>query len=277
MYFCIRDDDTSFFTSPDELEQAYGEVTKLGPVSLAVVPYCRAGTCKAVPEKYRGRWSIHPLHENRALVAYLTDMAAKGRFEIMLHGYYHDEQSGKYEFSEGEDLVTRVHDGRKYLEDLLCTTIKVFVPPHNTVGRQGLRAIAQEGLHLGGTVGIRSGWPLATPRTWYLWARLRRWSRSGGLGVPWVLDLGDHHEIAGTAVTPTSPLERNMAIMESAKNVGGVFCAATHYWELDVPSSLSSEPTVGEHLRCLIDRARSDKELIWQSVGEVVSKGEAKI
>ena len=25
MYFCIRDDDTSFFTSPDDLEHAYGE------------------------------------------------------------------------------------------------------------------------------------------------------------------------------------------------------------------------------------------------------------
>ena len=277
MYFCIRDDDTSFFTSPDELEQAYGEVTKFGPVSLAVVPYCRAGTCKAIPEKYRGRWSMHPLHENRALVTYLTDMVAKGCFEIMLHGYYHDEESGNYEFSKGNDLDRRVSDGRKYLEDLLCTSIKVFVPPHNSIGRQGLRAIVQEGLHLGGTAGVRSGWPLISPRTWYLWGKLRHWSRSGGLGVPWVLDLGDHYEIAGTAITPNSPLEQNIAVMDSVKTVDGMFCAATHYWELDTPSSSPGDPTVGEHLRSLIDRARLDHSLRWQSVGDVVSNGVARI
>ena len=50
MEFCIRDDDTSYFTSPDELEAVYGEVSVHGPVSLAVVPYHRAGTSKGVPE-----------------------------------------------------------------------------------------------------------------------------------------------------------------------------------------------------------------------------------
>ena len=39
MYFCIRDDDTSFFTSPEELERVYGQISQLGPVSLAVVPF----------------------------------------------------------------------------------------------------------------------------------------------------------------------------------------------------------------------------------------------
>ena len=277
MYFCIRDDDTSFFTSPDELERAYGEVTKLGPVSLAVVPYCRAGTCKAIPERYRGRWSIHPLHENRPLVDYLTDGVSKGRFEIMLHGYYHDEKNGKPEFSEGKDLANRVCDGRKYLEDLLCTSIKVFVPPHNSIGRQGLRAIAQEGLHLGGAAGVRSGWALASLKTWYLWGRLRRWRRSGGLGVPWILDLGNHCEIAGNAVTPLSSLDQNEATFDHALAKGGVFCAATHYWELDTPSLEAGAPTVREQLRILIARAQADPGVIWRSVGEIVSAGLPKL
>ena len=42
MYFCIRDDDTSFFTSPDELELAYGEIMKHGPVSLAIIPFLQS-------------------------------------------------------------------------------------------------------------------------------------------------------------------------------------------------------------------------------------------
>ena len=84
MYFCIRDDDTSFFTTPEELEQAYGEISKWGPISLAVVPFHRAGTSKSVPEKYRDRWTVHPLHENPDLVQYLRSGISKGCFEIML-------------------------------------------------------------------------------------------------------------------------------------------------------------------------------------------------
>ena len=63
-HFCIRDDDTSFFTRPEDLEQAYGRITQYGPVSLAVIPFCRAGDNKVVPEKLRNTWSVHALDEN---------------------------------------------------------------------------------------------------------------------------------------------------------------------------------------------------------------------
>jgi hypothetical protein len=271
MYFCIRDDDTSFFTSPDELERAYGEVSQWGPISLAIVPFCRAGTSKAVPEKFRGQWSVHPLQENQPLIEYLRSGITRGRFEAMLHGYYHYEPDGRAEFARRDDLARRVTDGRKYLEDLLGTTIRVFVPPNNTIGRQGLRAIALAGLHLGGAAGVRGGWPLVSLKTWALWLRLRRWGARGELGVPWVLDLGDHREIPGNAITPLSTVQRNEAVFESALALGGVFCAATHYWELNAQSVHAGDPTVGEHLRLLIDRARSNSRVVWRSVGEIVS------
>jgi hypothetical protein len=40
MYFCIRDDDTSFFTSPEDLERVYGEVIGVRPLAvvLSIVP-----------------------------------------------------------------------------------------------------------------------------------------------------------------------------------------------------------------------------------------------
>ena len=272
MYFCIRDDDTSFFTSPEDLERVYGEVSRWGPISLAVVPFQHAGTCQAVPEKFRGRWSVHPLHENRPLVEYLRAGIAQGRFEIMQHGYYHDEPHERREFAHGNDLAQRVVDGRQYLEELLGTTIRVFVPPHNSIGRQGLRAIARAGLHLGGTAGVRSGWSPLSRKTWALWLQLRRWHKRGGLGVPWILDLGDHREIPGNAVTPTASVQHNEAIFESTLARGGVFCVATHYWEQDTPSQYAGDPTVGEHLRRLIDRAVSEPRIVWRSVGEVISE-----
>lgn len=46
MLFAIRDDDTSFFTKPGELESAYDFVTE-GTVSLSVVPF-------AVPHHEKG-------------------------------------------------------------------------------------------------------------------------------------------------------------------------------------------------------------------------------
>ena len=228
MYFCIRDDDTSFFTLPEELEHAYGEVSQWGPISLAVVPFHRAGTSKAVPDKFRGRWSVHPLHENKPLVDYLRMGISTGRFEIMLHGYHHDEPNGRREFASGVHLAQRIADGRKYLEELLGTTIRVFVPPRNTIGRQGLRALALAGLHLGGTAGLRNGWSPLSHKTWSLWRQLRRWRKSGGLGVPWILELKDHREIPGNAVTPAASLQHNEAVFDLTLTMDGVFCAATH-------------------------------------------------
>jgi hypothetical protein len=271
MYFCIRDDDTSFFTGADELERAYGEITKYGPVSLAIIPFCKAGTSKGIPEKFKRRWSIHALHDNRELVEYLRDGIATGRYEAMLHGYHHDEEDRLFEFIGADDLPRRVRDGRKYLEDLLGAPIRVFVPPRNGIGRQGLQAIAAEGLHLGGVAGVRSGWDPLSRSTWANWWRLRSWRLRGGFGTPWILNLDDHREISGNAVTPSSNLQENEARFDCARRLGGVFCLATHYWELDVPCKAPNTGTVREQLQRLIDRAKSDPQVVWRSVGDVLT------
>jgi hypothetical protein len=273
MYFCIRDDDTSYFTTPEALEAAYGEITRWGPVSLAVIPYCRAGFSKGVPEHIRGRWSVHPLHQNESLVKYLRRAVYEKRFEIMLHGHHHDEPTGKGEFLRGKDLWEKVRDGRQYLEDLLGTSIRVFVPPKNIIGRDGLRSIIHARLDLGGTVGVRHGWPLLSRNTWKHWLMLRKWSKRCPNGLPWILDLGDHREIAGHAVTPTSSLNSNKAAFEAALNVGGTFCAATHYWEFPVASKNEGDPTVQEHLGQLVELARSNPQVRWLTVGDAIRVG----
>jgi len=270
MYFCIRDDDTSFFTSPEELEKAYGDITKWGPVSLAVVPFHRAGTSKAIPERHRGRWTVHPLHENTELVSYLRQRVLDKKFEIMLHGYHHDEPGCHREFVCGKDLARKAGEGRNYLEDLLGTSVRIFVPPHNAIGSKGLKSIVMAGLHLGCIAGVRSGWSPLSPLTWKHWLRLRQWQRSGGCGIPWILDLGDHREIAGNPITPLSSLDSNKKTFATALRIGGVFCAATHYWELSATGRSASEPKVGEHLRCLVDLAHNNSQVVWRTVGDVV-------
>jgi hypothetical protein len=271
VFFCIRDDDTSFFTVPEDLERAYGSVMQHGPISLAIVPFCRAGTSRGVPNAFRGKWSVHPLETNRPLVDYLRERIRAGGFEAMLHGYHHDEPNGHPEFAGTDDLCRRLTHGRDYLEALLDTRVRVFVPPHNAIRRAGLRAVAAAGLHLGGVGGMRAGWPLLSRQSWSSALWLRRWRRMNGVGIPRVLDLGDHREIAGVPITPSSSPARNEAIFDAALARNGVFCAATHYWELDVPSTHAGPRTVGDHLRRLIDRAVADRRIVWRSVGDVVS------
>jgi Uncharacterized protein conserved in bacteria (DUF2334) len=249
-------------------------VANYGPVSLAVVPFHRAGTIGCVPERLRRRGTIHPLHENQALVRYLRDGISTGRFEVMLHGYHHDEADGLPEFVGRGDLCQRVSNGRKYLEDLLGAHIRVFVPPGNIIRAAGLRAIERERLHLGGTAGVRSGWSPLSRATWRTWLRLRQWRRANKAGIPWILDLLDHREIPGNAVTPAASFPYNQAAFQTALAVGGVFCVATHYWEMNAPSVHDGAPPVGEHLRHLIQLAISNPKVVWRSVGDVVSKSD---
>jgi hypothetical protein len=275
MEFCIRDDDTSYFTTPDDLEEVYGSITDHGPVSLAVVPFHRAGTSGCVPDRFRMRGTVHPLHENRALVNFLRRGVSNGRFEIMLHGYYHDEPRGMpCEFITRADLDQRVSRGRRYLEDLLGAEVRVFVPPGNAIGAAGLKAIVREGLHLGGTAGVRSGWSPMSRATWKTWWRLRKWRKNGGLGVPWILDLVDHREIPGNSVTPSASFQENKDTFQTTLAMGGVFCVATHYWEMNAPSMHPGAPPVGGHLRQLVQWAISDPKVVWRSVGDVVSESD---
>jgi uncharacterized protein DUF2334 len=271
MYFCIRDDDTSFFTTPEDLERAYGDISRKGPVSLAIIPFCRAGASKGIPAAHRMRWSVHPLHENGALVDYLRQGIRDGRFEAMLHGFHHDEPSGSPEFTAARDLHRKVAEGRRYLEEVLDTTVRMFVPPHNAISRRGLRAVCAEGLHLGGTAGVRSGWPLGSRATWTTWMKLRGWRRTGGQDIPWVLDLDDHREIPGCAVTPVSSFHHNAAALDNALATGSVFCVATHYWEFQARGMQPNDGTVGEHVRRLIERATAVDGVVWRTVGDVVA------
>ena len=99
------------------------------------------------------------------------------------------------------------------------------------------------------------------------------WRREGHCSVPWVLDLGDHREICANPLTPLSRFQNNERSLEEARAVQGVFCVATHYWELTAPSIHRGDPDVGEQLRVLIARAQTDSALEWKSVGEILSTG----
>ena len=148
--------------------------------------------------------------------------------------------------------------------------IRVFVAPKNIMGRDGLRAIIRAGLHFGGTVGVRAGWPLFSLRlgeTGYIFG-------TGGCNHAWGSPGFWISETIvrslGTQLLRAHFFNRNIAAFETALNMGGTFCAATHYWELPVQSKNVGDPPVGEHLHRIIEMARTNPQVKWRSVGDVV-------
>ena len=91
--FCIRDDDTNYFTTPEALESAYSALWDEGPISLSVVPFHKGCRTNGIPSEYWNTGEVYPLEDNRDLVRYLRKQIKKNRIEVMLHGYHHEDFS----------------------------------------------------------------------------------------------------------------------------------------------------------------------------------------
>ena len=240
MRVAIRDDDTSFFTRPEQLERVYGRYWERIPVSLAVVP-CHASTrSKGIPlEHWEGGRSF-PLAENVLLVEYLRAQIGAGRASILLHGWSHENYPTGYEFEAAPRLGERLARGRGYLEALFGAPIRTFVPPHNALSRRGLLAVDAAGLNvLGSFYSFRPDkkpWGLTTLRNYLLVRAHRRRTgrtRRDRLIYPWPLRYNRHAEFGCQPLVPRTTLDELIAAFEEARRWGGDFCLATHYWEID--------------------------------------------
>jgi len=238
--FAIRDDDTSFFTAPAELERVYGEVWKTVPVCLATIPFAKGYRSPAVPERFWQSGQAHPIEQNPDLVPALRQHLASGRVSIALHGYTHEDFPAGWEFQAAPDPERRVREGRSYLQSLLTTTISVFVPPHNALSRRGLDAVSEAGLNLLGSFlsfhPRHRSWDARTLGNWWRIQRFRaitRRSRRDRLIYPFPLRYQRHREFGCHSLVPQTTLDELIAGFEEARRLGGDFCLATHYWEVD--------------------------------------------
>ena len=240
MKVALRDDDTSYFTEPGKLASVYHDVWDRVPVCLAVVPQAMGFADKAIPERYWQTNRPHPLEENAALVQELKELAAAGRITIAQHGFTHEDFPDGHEFQAAPDLETRLARGQSYLEQVIGTKIRVFVPPHNALSKRGLRAVGASGLNLlGSFLSFRPSMRPWEPRTAGNWWRVRSYRASTDRGkadrliYPLVLRYRHHAEFGCHTLIPGTTLEELVAGFEEARRAGGHFCLATHYWEVD--------------------------------------------
>jgi hypothetical protein len=155
MQAIIRDDDTSFYTTPALLEAIYERVWARNiPVCFSVIPAHRANIKiprvdtpydPNVPPTYRGQDRLLPITENPELIKFLTSLAKQGLAEIMLHGYSHDYQEFKI---EDEPLLRRKLNDGMALHKLAFPDIPIrsFIAPYDAISPMALQMVLDMGL-----------------------------------------------------------------------------------------------------------------------------------
>lgn len=154
----LRDDDTSFFTTPQMLEQIYRPFWARGiPVSLAVIPAQNSATRvlhrpnlphdPGIPPPYRGRDVDHPLHDNPALCEFLNAKAKAGLVEICLHGYRHSYH--EYLEMPPDQIATHLEQGLALLRAALPDApIHTFIAPYDVMSAPAVEQVLARGYHL---------------------------------------------------------------------------------------------------------------------------------
>jgi hypothetical protein len=236
----IRDDDTCYFTTPGELERVYRGVWEHVPVCLATIPFAKGYKSPAVPKEYWTSGEAFALERNAEVTAFLREIVAAGRATVALHGFTHEDFPGGWEFQAAPDPHRRVTEGLAYLRQVLSATIQIFVPPHNALSKSGLDAVRSAGLNLLGS--FLSFDPRRRPfelNTLPNWWRIQRYrvrtgrSRRDPLIYPFPLRYANHAEFGCHSLIPSTTVHDLVSGFEEAREVGGDFCIATHYWEVD--------------------------------------------
>jgi peptidoglycan/xylan/chitin deacetylase (PgdA/CDA1 family) len=254
MKFVIRDDDACAFTTTEELRACYERIWSDVPVSLSVTPFRVPANDRNAPPNCKGSMEALPLDQNAELVEFIRKGLKNGQLDVTLHGYHHLRYSGMPEFISGDELPKKAREGKAYLEEILGVDIKTFVPPYNGISRSGLDAIVDAGMNLAGTLRLWSPRfrrvtlrTLAnTPRVW--WHR-----RVRGRRYPFILDLGDHQEVACHTVGPRSNFSALRRELDYCYQSDGVFVLATHYHAFE--RRTEDGHAIGKVVNELADRA----------------------
>lgn len=180
-YICLRDDDTNFFTSIEELCIAYGSYWGKLPITLAVIPFAHGSERKILDveipydKKFENLriWEqnasanelseyhkIHPVGDNKELVNELSSLAAKGMVEIAQHGVFHRYTEFGAELLGDRMSFASLRDGKEYLEKVFGIKINTLIPPGNVIDLTVIDYMNRLGMHLlsSGRIRAKNRW-----------------------------------------------------------------------------------------------------------------------
>ncbi len=169
MLINIRDDDTNYFTSVEQLKNAYGDYLGRIPITLACTPFVtphsfimddipgsRVEQFKKLNEIEHEMSAneladvnrLYPLGDNKELVSFLSPLVDSGHVEIALHGYNHRFYDNGAEFIKNHINFYNVRDGKIYFEKLFRVNVDYFVPPSNKINCQALSFLSRLNMSL---------------------------------------------------------------------------------------------------------------------------------
>lgn len=252
MKFAIRDDDTAFFTMPEELYRAY-DFIKNGKISLSIVPMTVSKHKDSVYPYGKSRidGKVHDIRDNIELIEYLKQN--KTKYDFLLHGYDHQYKlvngSWKAEMIwKSEDQLR--HDislGKEILEECLNQSISVFVAPNNMIDKKAIRVIEENSMDYSGII-------TKNDRDFsfrYCCNFVKRWAYRLVCGIPYpgVLNYGNHKELVAYTL---DDYDRLVYEYHKCKKRNQPFVVYTHYW------MVYSNPKTKELLRKIYEYVSED-------------------
>lgn len=154
MKIAIRDDDTSYYTSPDELISAFSGLEWF-PISLSIVPFATANHAGTKPYgdiELHGKYAS--IGENLELVSFIKEKITLGQFEIVQHGINHEyikDENGQWQpetvFLNRQSLSEGMQKGKMYLEEVFNMEIKTFAAASNAVTDQCAFSLDELGMN----------------------------------------------------------------------------------------------------------------------------------
>lgn len=235
MRVAIRDDDTAFFTKPEDLKRAYDFIRPGDCISLSVVPFAvPVHRDDVFPYGKDLSYGCYDIANNQELLDYLRAEKAHGTYDFLLHGYSHEYHcnNGKWVaemmWKSRQQLSEELPKGKKHLEQLLGCDISVFVAPNNSVNDKAISTIAKMGMHYSGIIGFND----RRVSIKYLVNFVKRWYFRFAKKVqyPGVLDYGTHKELSAYTL---DSYDRLVYEYELCKQRNVPFVVYTHYWQLN--------------------------------------------
>lgn len=235
MKVAIRDDDTSYFTKPKDLQRAYDFLNEDDCVSLSVVPYTvPVHRDDVFPYGKEIGMGYYDIAENTELLEYLKKKYKQGKVDILLHGYSHEYQLSEnkwlaeMKWKSSSQLKEEIPKGKKHLEKLLGMNISVFVAPNNSIDKKAISVLENLQMNYSGIIGVRD----RKVNLRYIYNFIIRWGFRivKKVQYPGIMNYGKHKELNAYTIDNYERLIYEYHICKARKVP---FVIYTHYWQLN--------------------------------------------
>ena len=277
MRFAIRDDDTNFYTQPEDLERCYHDIWNDFPPTLSIISKVKGNWLYWVHQIYKDKhntdwqaWTadntIYPIEDNAALITFLKNKLAEGKLDVSFHAKHHRNEDPELptgmrnnyvrgaEYFTTRDLAYEIKEEVAHLEKILNYDITVFTPPQNLLSEKGYNAVLAAGLNLcGGGIPFykkeKNAQGIANMARQLVFKLLHRES-----DYPSVLRFPTHTEVAyHYPLQPTTRLDTLIYDFDMVRKYNGDFVLSTHYVEFDYPMVYDETITMKKILMDFLD------------------------